>query len=257
MPDANQETNPPVPPDSATPNAPAEAAGPPSAVWPGVTLDWNSPLTGIQLHVELPFWLFMPNADLDVSIDDCTLRVTITQNAVEIQRGKFFQSSHANVLHVEAPPPSEKAQEIVKATKEGVTFRVTRTLLTLQTRALADSLKALQDGGRRRLDASLYFQALAYARIPYVNKVIDSYRTVSSDPFALTVAEWDVPLWFASVGDHLTVISLLPYATHNQYPTVYTKDAKKETHGVSSFYHCFSDVRAERLALQGENDNMN
>src|SRR5262249_50070021 len=152
----------------------------------------------IQLHVELPFWLFMPTGDLDVPINDCTLRVTVAQNAVEIQQGKFFQPSHANVLHVETPPPSEKAEQIVKATKEGVTFRVTRTLLTLQTKALADSIKALQDSGRRQLDANLYFQALAYAHIPYVNKVIDSYRTVASDPFALTVAEWDVPLWFAS-----------------------------------------------------------
>ncbi len=170
----------------------------------------------------------MPNGDLDVSIDDCTLKVTVTQNAVEIQRGRFFRPSHANVIYVDKPPPSDKAKEIVKAEKEGVTFRVTRTLLTLQTRALTDSIKALQEAGRRQVDAGMYFQALAYAHLPYVNKVIDSYRSVSSDPFALKVAEWDVPLWFASLGDHLTVISLLPYAINDQYPTVFRKDAGQQ-----------------------------
>jgi len=112
--------------------------------------------------------------------------------------------------------------------KEGVTFRVTRTLLTLQARALADSIQALQEVGRRSLDASMYFQALAYAHITFVNKVIDSYRSVSSDPFVLRVAEWDVPLWFASLGGQLTVISLLPYAVNDGYPTVVRKEAGQQ-----------------------------
>jgi len=78
MPDANQQSDPPVQPDGENKQPPAQADGPPSAVWPGMTLDWNSALVPIQLHVELPFWLFMPDGELDVSIDGCTSRVTVT-----------------------------------------------------------------------------------------------------------------------------------------------------------------------------------
>lgn len=196
----------------------------PNAVWPGMTLNWDSPLVPIQLHAELPFWLFIPDADLDVSVEGCTLRVTVTQNAVEIQQGKFYSSSHANLLHLERPPPSEKAIEIIKATKEGVTFRVARTLLTFQTRALDDAVKAFHESGRRGVDARMYFQALAYAHLHHLNKLINSYRSVASDPFAMRVAEWDVPLWFASFGDRMGVISLLPYASNDQYPVVLRKE---------------------------------
>src|ERR1051325_5679383 len=156
--DDNPKSDPPVEANSDQPKAPPQNEGPPNAFWPGMTLNWNSPLVPLQLHVELPFWLLMPDGELSVSVEGCKLRVTVTQNAVEIQRGKFFLRSHANVIHVEKPPPSKKTEEIVKATKEGVTFRITRTLVTLHTRALQDAILALDEGERRTVDAHTYLQ---------------------------------------------------------------------------------------------------
>jgi hypothetical protein len=204
--------------------AQAQAEGIPSAVWPGMTLDWDSPFIDIQLHAELPFWLLMPEAELTVAFQDCALKALVTGRAVEIQRGVAFDASRANVIHFEKAmaQPSERAQALIRGAKNRVVLRETRTLLTLQTRALEDCAKALEEGGRRAVDSTAYFQSLAYAHFPYINKIIDAYRKVALDPFAMEVTEWDIPVWFASIGDRLRRISLVPYA--EAFPQIMSDD---------------------------------
>src|ERR1700686_1659420 len=71
--------------------SPAET---PAAVWPGMTLNWGSPVREILLHAELPFWLLVADCSLRVTVMDCTLELSIIGRAIEIQRGKSYQDSH-------------------------------------------------------------------------------------------------------------------------------------------------------------------
>lgn len=67
--------------------APAEATARPKedAVWIGMSLNWASPLVPIQLQVELPFWVMLPESDLTVAVGDTVLRFGIRSHLVEIQ----------------------------------------------------------------------------------------------------------------------------------------------------------------------------
>src|ERR1700734_995458 len=73
----------------------------PEAVWPGMTLNWGSPSREILLHAELPFWLLVADCSLRVTVRDCTLELSTTGRAIEIQRGKAYKDSHSNTAIIE------------------------------------------------------------------------------------------------------------------------------------------------------------
>src|ERR1019366_2477198 len=68
----------------------------PKAVWPGMTLNWGSPLRGVILHAELPFWLLVADCSVRVTVRDCTVELSITGRGIEIQRGIAYKDSHSN-----------------------------------------------------------------------------------------------------------------------------------------------------------------
>jgi hypothetical protein len=123
----------------------------PEAVWPGMTLNWSSPLREILLHVELPFWLLMADCSLRVTVGGCTLELSITGRAIEIQRGKAYGDSHSSTAIIEKVEgkPSDRAAAILEGMKQsGFTLRTTRTLISIHTNVLEDALAAVQEGGR-------------------------------------------------------------------------------------------------------------
>ncbi|MGO8944079.1 MAG: hypothetical protein ACLQJ7_10440 [Syntrophobacteraceae bacterium] len=203
----------------------------PSAVWPGMTLNWDSPFIDIQLHAELPFWLMMPDGDLTVSFQDCSLNASIIGTAIEIQYGRAFRTSRSSVEHFEkASVPSEKAQAVIRAAKDGFVLRQTRSIITLHTRALEDCSNAVDESGRRSVDATMYFRCLATAHFPFVNSIINAYRKSTTDPFAMEVTEWDVPVWFLSIGDRFRRISLMPYADIEGFPQMFKDGSSQPIH---------------------------
>ena len=64
-----------------------------------------------------------------------------------------------------------------------------------------------------------YFKTLATAHIPFLNKLITSYRSTSLDPYAFEVSEWDVPVWYATYGETLAWIGLMPYWDNDTFPS--------------------------------------
>ena len=66
-----------------------------------MTLKWDSPFIDVQLHVELPFWLMMPDCDTTVTHMGCALKCTVIGDAIEIQSGAMYLPSRANVEHFE------------------------------------------------------------------------------------------------------------------------------------------------------------
>jgi hypothetical protein len=197
----------------------------PKAVWPGMTLNWGSPFREILLHAELPFWLLVADCSLPVTVRDCTLELSITGRAIEIQRGKAYRDSHSNTAIIEKVEgkPSDRAAAILADMKQsGFTLRTTRTLISIKTNVLEDAIAAIQEGGRRRVDAQMYFGSFVHAHLPFVNKTINAYRLVGADPFTAEVTEWDIPIWYIDVDENFIPISLIPYKGSEGPPVTIT-----------------------------------
>ena len=186
----------------------------PEAVWPGMTLNWGSPFRQILLHAELPFWLLVADCSLRVTVRDCTLELSVTGRAIEIQRGKAYKDSHSNTAIIEKAEgkPSDRASAILAEAKQsGFTLRTTRTLISIKTNVLEDAIAAIQEGGRRRVDAQMYFRSFVHAHLAFVNKTINAYRRAGADPFTAEVTEWDIPVWYIDADGSFIPISLIPY----------------------------------------------
>ncbi|MGA3098347.1 MAG: hypothetical protein ABSF25_17990 [Bryobacteraceae bacterium] len=197
----------------------------PAAVWPGMTLNWGSPFREILLHAELPFWLLVADCSLRVTVMDCTLELSITGKAIEIQRGPEYQDSHSNTALIEKVEgePSDRAAAILRGINQsGFTLRTTRTLISIKTNVLEDALAAIQESGRRRVDAQIYFRSFVHAHLSFVNKTINAYRRAGTDPFSVEVTEWDTPVWYIDADDIFTSISLIPYKDFDCLPVAIT-----------------------------------
>lgn len=208
---------------SSSPSPPPAAI--PEAVWPGMTLNWGSPSREILLHAELPFWLLVADCSLRVTVRDCTLELSITGRAIEIQRGRAYKDSHSNTAIIEKveEKPSDRAAAILAGMKQsGFTLRTTRTLISIKTNVLEDAIAAIQEGGRRRVDAQMYFRSFVHAHLPFVNKTINAYRRAGADPFSAEVTEWDIPVWYIDVDDNFIPISLIPYKESDTSPVAIT-----------------------------------
>src|SRR5437899_920640 len=74
------EANPPggtgekAPPDAGA-GAQAGAGLPITSVGPGSSLGWSSPRIAVQLYVELPFWLMMPEGQFEVLHGETKLKL--------------------------------------------------------------------------------------------------------------------------------------------------------------------------------------
>lgn len=186
----------------------------PEAVWPGMTLNWGSGSREILLHAELPFWLLVTDCSVRVTVRDCTLELSITGRGIEIQRGKAYKESHSNTALIEKidKKPSDRATAILSGIKQdGFTLRATRTLISIKTNVLQDAVAAIQEDGRRRVDAQMYFRSFVHAHLPFVNKIINAYRRAGADPFTAEVTEWDIPVWYIDADDDFIPIPLIPY----------------------------------------------
>ena len=199
----------------------------PAAIWPGMTLNWGSPLREILLHAELPFWLLVADCSLRVTVGDCTLELSITGRAIEIQRGTAYKDSHSNTAIVvkSEEEPSDRAAAIL-GTKQRFTLRTTRTLISIRTNVLEDALAAIQQSGRRSVDAQIYFRSFVHAHLPFVNKTINAYRRAGADPFTAEVTEWDIPFWYIDVDENFIPISLIPYKESDGPPAIITQEGE-------------------------------
>jgi hypothetical protein len=190
-----------------------------------MTLNWGSPFHEILLHAELPFWLLVADCSLRVTVMDCTLELSITGRAIEIQRGHAYRDSHSNTAIVEKAEgkPSDRAAAILRGmNQDRFTLRTTRTLISIKTNVLGDALAAIQESGRRRVDAQIYFRSFVHAHLPFVNKTVNAYRRAGADPFTVEVTEWDIPVWYIDSDEKFIPISLIPYKESDCLPITTT-----------------------------------
>ena len=188
-----------------------------------------------ELLVELPFWMLVPEGDVELSIRNCLSKTTIYQHALAIYDGPLCLSSHGNLVYVGNGQDVSHLDKI----KAPVT-RPMKTLISFSVSVYEPAISAFLNRrqvkpndhvGIRSVNRSMqYFEALSLAHLEFLNQLITSYRAISYDPFAVEVAEWDVPVWFLRRENDLCVINIMPYADSTGFPYTieFENDEQKE-----------------------------
>jgi hypothetical protein len=191
----------------------------PAAMWPGSLIDWDSELVAVELTVELPFWLLIPSGDINLKIDDCTIRASVINNGVQVSLG-----NHENINQVVeflgSMEDVARASTSLASLTKGARSRLTKTLVTFNPSAHSSPVETLKSGKLPIIQAVKYFQSLAVAHLGFLNLLINSYRRLSSDPFATEVSAWDVPVWHLSAEEFKSNIILFPYIGFETHPYV-------------------------------------
>ncbi len=205
---------------------------------------WQGRSVPARLSVELPFWLMMPDGDISVTFDRATVVASIRGRYLEVSDGPMALNSHANVLLV-GPGDDVYRPEVLQsvAPSQMPVCRPMKTVVLFQTEAIEDAFAAWRDKGNvveddhsgiRRVNRVMkYFHSLATAHIPFVNRLITSYRSVSFDPYAFEVSEWDVPVWYAECGETLVRIGLMPYWDNDTFPSLNDNGNEVEFHATT------------------------
>ncbi|MBN2291703.1 MAG: hypothetical protein JXM70_04720 [Pirellulales bacterium] len=195
---------------------------------------WKGRYVSIQLIVELPFWIMIPDCEISLSHDEATVQASIRGKYMAVSDGPFSFDSHCNVIFVGPKEKLAADQEppLLVALSKAPVQRLMKTVIVFQPVAKEDAVLALQghqdpalsESARiRRINrAQNYLQSLAYAHIPFLNTLISSYRITSHDPFAFQVSQWDVPIWFAELNGKFARVSLMPYWEQDWFPTLYS-----------------------------------
>jgi hypothetical protein len=210
---------------------PASARPPITPVWPGSSLDWSSPRIAVQLYVELPFWLMMPEGQFEVLHGETKLKIEVVHGCEEIQLTTTHLKNRASTAFIakpgEVPPPA--AQQRVDQSKSGCSARIHRTTLVIETMVLRSALEGvMHEEPVKRAHAAQYLTALAAGHLPLVNALITAYRRVSYDPFVQEVTEATVPIWFVRFKDQFLRVSVYPYADLEYRLELATSEGKPE-----------------------------
>lgn len=192
---------------------------------------WGGQLVPADLAVELPFWLMVPDGAISLAHEMTKVVASIRGNYLEVSDGPMSLPSRSNVVAVGPGDDLWRRDlpESIVPSKMPV-FRPMKTVVIFQVEVIADcfegwrtrrDVKAGDRVGIRRMNRVIqYFRTLATAHIPFLNKLITSYRSTSLDPYAFEVSEWDVPVWYAIKGETLAWIGLMPYWDSDTFPSL-------------------------------------
>ncbi len=184
----------------------------------GDRLDWVSPLTPVELLVELPFWLMIDDCELALPLGPAQIPVWVHDNHREVYADEVRDSRVTLVYR--GPRPELMHPDITRlAVEHGYVLaeRPSRTVLRLRAAAHSDVLSAVSESEdsdapeRRRLEGEAYLASLCEAHLPVVNDLIQRYRLATYDYFAYEVSPWDVPVWTVDSPSGGVTIRLLPY----------------------------------------------
>ena len=152
-----------------------------------------------------------------------SLEIEVCQEFCEVSRGRQHRTSHSSFLRYERITDATTAalDERIQNADGAISYRALRTVLRLRTQAIEDAILAYSESNTQRRQHGLaYMQALAYAHIPIINRLINSYQRGSEDPLVHEVADWEVAFWILRTNENWLGIPLHPYLTYDQYPYV-------------------------------------
>lgn len=191
---------------------------------------WKGDDVESELLVELPFWLMIPDGTLQIKYLETLIPATISSNLIEVASGPISSSSRTTVefigtndalsdLDLDAVVPNR--MPIFRHMKSSVIFDVTIKKDVFNAWKTRHTLQKEDHSGARNLNRTIqYCQSLAFSHLPFLNRLISSYRSVSLDPWAFEVSECDVPVWHLRRGSELVRIGLMPYWDNVHFPSV-------------------------------------
>lgn len=166
----------------------------------GDSLDWAPPWIDVELWVELPFWLMVENATIQVQLEGHTFPIGIHDNYFNLYAEEVTDSQFSVLYR----GPKKNQEELPKQLRDAIMqkadaslmWRKSKTYLKVGTRCNEDVWKAAGTKEIPRMnEAKRYLSELCRAHIPVINKLIQAYRLATYDYFAYEVAPWDVPHW--------------------------------------------------------------
>ena len=147
----------------------------PKESFPGKDLDWASERIPVQLTVEVPFWLMIPDCEVTLTHDGAVVSAAVKNDYTEVIAGPFYQDSRANVVYV-GPPIENRSKELPRsvASTARPIIRFMKTVVQFKAEALKDVFQAWQElsltpreevkkylhAMRRRNEAHGYLQGL-------------------------------------------------------------------------------------------------
>jgi len=188
----------------------------------GKELDWEAPSIPVDLRVELPFWIMVPDCVQDVDVNGHKFKVEIKDNYVELYAGAVVDSRYTCVYF---GPPRKLDSELKKAIKEShapVLSRKCKTVLLIHSACNKDILTAAKPEDKSSRPARHYLKSFCVAHIEVVNRLIQQYRLSTYDLFSYEVSPWDVPIWFIGWRKYALRIVLQDYRAWDEKPVMYS-----------------------------------
>ncbi len=195
----------------------------PQEYWIGEELDWEAPSIPVDLYVELPFWIMVPDCLQDVEVHGHTFNVEIEDSYIEKYVGAV-SDSRVNCVYIGPTKPKQTNPELENFVKEGqvpVMDRKCKTVLRIHSACNKDVLTAAKQEDRRSRSARFYLVSFCAAHIEIINRLIQQYRLSTYDHFAYEVSPWDVPIWFIGWGEDALRVVLQDYRAWDEKPVMY------------------------------------
>lgn len=192
----------------------------PASYFVGQELDWEAPWDPVDLVVELPYWLMVPNCTLTVSVEGCDFQVQLRDDCFEVHLGEFTDSRNRRIYI--GPLSSELDEQLLHLPSDaGPVRRKCKTVVRLLTRSNADVLAAAAEGGRRGRVSMYYLESLCAAHLPVLNELVRGYRVATYDFFPFELSPWDVPVW-SVIDQHgsTSTVRLMDYRGWDGKPLV-------------------------------------
>jgi hypothetical protein len=189
----------------------------------GQELNWEAPSVLVNLYVELPFWIMVPDCLQDIEVHGHTFKVEIKDSYIE----KYIDGvsdSRFNCVYIGPPKPDQpnpELENLIKGCQVPVTDRKCKTVLIIHSACNEAVLRAAKQEDKGSDPAHLYLRFFCAAHIEVVNRLIQQYRLSTYDYFAYEASPWDVPIWFIGwEKDSLTVV-VQDYRAWDLKPTMY------------------------------------
>lgn len=195
----------------------------PDSYWIGQELDWQASTVPVELRVELPYWLMVPDCVQDVEVNGHKFRVEIKDNYFELYAAAVVDSKSTCLYIGPLQRLRPDLQEAIKKSKAPILRRKCKTVLRIHSDCNEDILVASKEKGQRKRAADRYLQSFCEAHLDVVNRLIQQYRLATYDYFVHELSPWDIPIWFVTSGAGSVRIILQEYATWDVKPLIVSK----------------------------------
>jgi hypothetical protein len=196
--------------------------------WIGQELDWGAAATPVELRVELPYWLMVPDCSQDVVINAHKFAVDIKAHYAEVYANAILDS-RSSCIYI--GPPGRLRPDLQKAidkSKTTILPRKCKTVLRIHSDCNSDVLAACSEQRGRLTAARMYLKSFCEAHLEVINHLIQQYRLSTYDYFAYELSPWDTPIWFVCQGRDYIRIVLQEYAEWDQKPVMTNSSGASE-----------------------------